>query len=158
VRKGFVRFTPESGLDPILDIRGFSRVSNYSISVFAYGNASAPKILLTSEPPLPDNEIMTLLATGTTTKGLADGSAAQSRAMQLLIEEFRRGRLPLGRRLAPFLEHFEDIELAVGQPDPYSGRQRSSVKLPFAEQWSVFGGVDGEGKTRSLLLFQVRYR
>jgi len=158
VKSGFVRFTPQSGMDPVLDIRGSSKVSNHAISIFVYGNASAPKILLTSEPPLPENEIMTLLATGTTTKGLADGSAAQSRALQLVIEEFRRGRLPLGRRLAPFLERLDDVELAVGETDPYSGRKRSSVKMPFSPQWSVFGGVDGEGKTRSLLLFQYKFR
>lgn len=158
VKSGFVRFSPQSGMDPVLDIRGSSKVSNHAISIFVYGNASAPKILLTSEPPLPENEIMTLLATGTTTKGLADGSAAQSRALQLVIEEFRRGRLPLGRRLAPFLERLDDVELAVGETDPYSGRKRSSVKMPFSPQWSVFGGVDGEGKTRSLLLFQYKFR
>jgi hypothetical protein len=158
VKSGFVRFTPQSGLDPVLEIRGNSRVSNHAINIFVYGNASAPRILLTSEPPLPENEIMTLLATGTTTKGLADGSAAQSRALQLIIEEFRRGRLPLGRRLAPFLERLEDVELAVGEQDPYSGRQRSSVKMPFSSKWSIFGAVDGEGKTRNLLLFQIKFR
>lgn len=158
VPSGQIRFEPKSGLDPILDIKGFSRVSNYDINLYLYGTFSGPRILLTSTPPLPDHEIMTLLATGTTTKGLSDGSMAQSRAIQLLLEEFRRGRLPLGRRLAPFLERIDDVELAVGQPDPYSGRKRSSVKLPFAEHWSLFGGVDGEGKTRNLLLFQVKFR
>jgi phosphate transport system protein len=39
--------------------------------------------MLTSSPPLPENEIMTLLATGTTTSGLEDPQAASSRALQL---------------------------------------------------------------------------
>lgn len=158
VPSGQIRFEPKGGLDPVLDLRGVSRVANYDINLYLYGKCSAPRILLTSTPPLPDHEIMTLLATGTTTKGLSDGSMAQSRALQLLMEEFRRGRLPLGRKLAPFLERIDDVELAVGQPDPYSGRKRSSVQLPFAQHWSLFGGVDGEGKTRNLLLFQVKFR
>lgn len=158
VEKGEARFVESQGMDPNLDIRGYSRVSNYDINIYVYGPSSAPKILLSSTPPLPDHEIMTLLATGTTTKGLSDGSMAQSRALQLLVEEFRRGRLPLGRRLAPFLERIDDVELAVGQPDPYSGRKRSSIQLPFAQYWSLFGGVDGEGKTRNLLLFEVKFR
>lgn len=158
IESGFIRLSPATGLDPVLDIRGTSRVSNHNIDIYVYGVASAPKILLTSEPPLPDNEIMTLLATGTTTKGLGDGSMAQTRAMQLVLEEFRRGRLPLGNRLAPLLDKLDSVELAVGEPDPYSGKKRASAKMPLRGNWFVTGAVDGEGKTRSLLLFQFKFR
>ncbi len=158
IQSGIARLTPATGLDPILDIRGTSKVSNYDVNIYVYGAVSAPQILLTSEPPLPENEIMTLLATGTTTAGLGDGSTAQTKAMQLLIEEFRRGRLPLGNRLLPLLSKLEDVEIAFGDPDPYTGKKYASAKVPITSQYFVSGSVDGEGKTRSLLIFEIKFR
>jgi hypothetical protein len=158
IQSGIVRLTPATGLDPILDIRGTSKVSNYDVNLYVYGAVSAPKILLTSEPPLPENEIMTLLATGTTTSGLGNGSTAQTKAMQLLIEEFRRGRLPMGKRLLPLLSKLEDVEIAFGDPDPYTGKKYASAKVPITSKYFVSGSVDGEGLTRSLLIFELKFR
>ena len=158
IQSGIVRLTPATGLDPILDIRGTSKASNYDVNLYVYGAVSAPKILLTSEPPLPENEIMTLLATGTTTSGLGNGSTAQTKAMQLLIEEFRRGRLPMGKRLLPLLSKLEDVEIAFGDPDPYTGKKYASAKVPISSKYFVSGSVDGEGLTRSLLIFELKFR
>ncbi len=155
---GKMRFTAAAGLDPLLDIRGASRVSNYDVSMYVYGPVSAPKILLSSEPPLPENEIMTLLATGTTTAGLTDQDAAQGKATQLLIEEFRRGRLPLGRRLMPLLSKLEDVELAVGEPDPYTGKKYASAKMPLFSRYFLYGAVDALGRTRTLFMFEVKMK
>ncbi len=98
-----VSFTPATGFDPILEIRGTAEPRPYRITVYAYGRMSNPQLVLTSNPPLPDNEIMTLLATGTTTSGLENPQAASSRAMQLLAEEIRRGRFRFGKQLRPLL-------------------------------------------------------
>lgn len=158
ISSGTVSLTPAGGMDPQLDIRGTSRVSNYDVNIYVYGAVSAPKLLLTSEPPLPENEIMTLLATGTTTAGLTDAATAQSKGTQLLIEEFRRGRLPMGRRLLPLLSKVENVEIAVGEPDPYSGKKRASAKMPVFSNYFLYGAVDGEGKTRSLFMFEWKFR
>ena len=158
IPSGNVILTPASGLDPVLDIRGTSRISNYDVNIYVYGAVSAPKMLLTSEPPLPENEIMTLLATGTTTEGLSDGATAQNKGTQLLIEELRRGRLPMGKRLMPLLSLLDDVELAVGEPDPYSGKKRASATIPVRSHYFLYGGVDGEGQTRSLLMYELRFR
>lgn len=158
VTSGKIRLTAATGLDPLLDIRGASRVSNYDVNIYVYGPASAPKILLSSEPPLPENEIMTLLATGTTTDGLTDPDAAQSKLTQLVIEEFRRGRLPLGRRLMPLLSKLENVELAVGEPDPYTGKKYASAKMPLFSRYFLYGAVDALGRTRTLFMFEVKMK
>lgn len=158
ISSGKVRLTAATGLDPILDIRGASRVSNYDVSLYVYGPVSAPKILLTSEPPLPENEIMTLLATGTTTDGLTDQDTAQSKATQLLIEEFRRGRLPMGQKLMPLLSKLENVELAVGEPDPYTGKKYASAKMPLFSRYFLYGAVDALGRTRTLFMFEVKVK
>lgn len=158
VTSGKIRLTAATGLDPLLDIRGASRVSNYDVNMYVYGPASAPKILLTSEPPLPENEIMTLLATGTTTDGLTDPEAAQSKLTQLVIEEFRRGRLPMGRRLMPLLSKLEDVELAVGEPDPYTGKKYASAKMPLFSRYFLYGAVDALGRTRTLFMFEMKMK
>jgi hypothetical protein len=158
ISSGKVRLTAATGLDPVLDIRGASRVSNYDVSLYVYGPVSAPKILLTSEPPLPENEIMTLLATGTTTDGLTDQDTAQSKATQLLIEEFRRGRLPMGQKLMPLLSKLENVELAVGEPDPYTGKKYASAKMPLFSRYFLYGAVDALGRTRTLFMFEVKMK
>src|SRR5690606_12088589 len=87
VDNGAVVFTPAGGLTPELNIRGTSTVGRYDLSLYFYGPVSSPKTALTSDPPLPENEIMTLLATGTTSDGLEGGQAATLKAAQLLVEE-----------------------------------------------------------------------
>jgi hypothetical protein len=89
---------------------------------------------------------------------LSDGATAQNKGTQLLVEELRRGRLPMGKRLMPLLSLLDDVELAVGEPDPYSGKKRASATIPVGSHYFLYGGVDGEGQTRSLLMYELRFR
>ena len=158
VREGFLTFTPQNGFDPTLEIRGTAEPRPYRVQVYAYGRLSDPQLVLTSEPPLPENEIMTLLATGTTSAGLEDSQAASSRAMQLLIEEMRRGRFPLGKRLRPLLGLLDNVDFSLAETDPYDSDSYSSATLKLSEKLYVTAGLAAEGDQRVMAIWRIRFR
>jgi hypothetical protein len=158
VRKGFLRFTPQGGFDPVLEIRGSAEPRPYRVSLFVYGRASDPQLVLTSSPPLPENEIMTLLATGATTSGLEDPQAASSRAMQLLIEEMRRGRFVVGKRLEPLLGLLDRVDFSIAEADPYSNDSFSTATLSITDRWFLSAGMGADGDSRVLGIWRLSFR
>jgi len=158
VDSGYVRFTPATGLDPILEIRGSAEPRPYRVNMFAYGRASNPQLVLTSTPPLPENEIMTLLATGTTTSGLENPQAASSRAMQLLAEELRRGRFIGGKTLRPVLGLLDRVDFSLAEADPYSSDSFSTATISLTDKWFVAAGVGAEGDSRLMGIWRISFR
>lgn len=158
VQEGFLNFTPETGFDPALEIRGTSEPRPYRVQVYAYGRASDPQLVLTSQPPLPENEIMTLLATGTTSAGLEDSQAASSRAMQLLIEELRRGRFLFGKQLRPVLGLLDNVDFSLSETDPYDSDSYSSATLKLDEKWFISAGLGATGDQRVMAIWRLRFR
>lgn len=158
IRRGTLTFTPASGFDPILEIRGTAEPRPYQVTVYAYGNASNPQLVLTSNPPLPENEIMTLLATGTTTSGLEDPASASSRALQLLAEELRRGRFRYGKQLRPLLALVDKVDFSLADSDPYSSDTFSSATVALSDRWFVSAGIGGQGDSRTLLIWRLKFR
>ncbi len=157
VSSGTVRFTPATGMDPILEIRGNAEPRPYRVNVFVYGRASDPQMVLTSNPPLPENEIMTLLATGTTTSGLEDPQAASSRALQLFAEELRRGRFAIGKQLRPLLGLLDRVDFSLAEADPYSSASYSTATLEISDRWFLSAGIGEEGNSRVLAIWRLRF-
>ncbi len=158
IKEGFLRFTPKTGFDPVLEIRGTAEPRPYRVNVYAYGKASDPQLVMTSQPPLPENEIMTLLATGTTSDGLEDSQAASSRAMQLLIEELRRGRFLFGKQLRPVLGLLDNVDFSLSESDPYDSGTYNSATLKLSEKWYVSAGLGAEGDQRVLAIWRLRFK
>ena len=158
VRSGTATFTPASGFDPMLEIRGTAEPRPYQVTVYAYGRASDPQLVLTSNPPLPENEIMTLLATGTTTSGLENPQAASSRALQLLVEEIRRGRFRYGKQLRPLLAMLDRVDFSLAEADPYTSESYSTATLSITDHWFLSAGVGATGDSRGLLIWRLSFR
>ncbi len=156
VRRGFVKF--DGGMDPALEIRGTAEPRPYRVNLFVYGRASNPQLVLTSNPPMPDNEIMTLLATGTTTSGLENPQGASSRAMQLLAEEIRRGRFPVGRQLRPLLGLLDRVDFSVAEADPYTSESFSTATLMLSDRWYLSAGMGAEGDSRVLGIWRLSFK
>jgi autotransporter translocation and assembly factor TamB len=157
VDTGYLRYTPATGLDPTLEIRGTAEPRPYRVNLFAYGRLSNPQLVLTSTPPLPENEIMTLLATGTTTAGLENPQAASSRAMQLLAEELRRGRFIGGKQLRPILGLLDRVDFSLAEADPYSSESFSTATLSLTDRWFVSAGMGAEGDSRMMVVWRITF-
>lgn len=156
VRRGIVRFTGD--LDPDLEIRGLAEPRPYRVFLYAYGSASNPQMVLTSSPPLPQNEIMTLLATGTTSSGLEDSKMATSRALQLLAEEARRGRLNIARPLRPLLKFADRVDFTLAEEDPYTSEKYSTATVSFTDKWLLSASMGDEGESRVMGIWRLTFR
>ncbi|WP_193211554.1 translocation/assembly module TamB domain-containing protein [Luteolibacter marinus] len=158
VKNGVAKFTPGNGLNPELNIRGTSNIGRYDVNLFFYGPVNAPKTALTSDPPLPESEIMTLLATGTTSDGLEDGQAATLKAAQLILEEWRKGRLPFGDQVAKVLAVLNRVDIRIGEDDPLTGKRLNSATIEVTDRIFVSSSVDKESNTRVLGAFVLRFK
>lgn len=158
IKQGVVKLDPQAALDPVLEIRGTAEPRPYKVRAFVYGRLSDPKLVLTSSPPLPENEIMTLLATGTTPSGLENPEMAANRAVQLFAEEVRRGRVPGSKRLRPVLGLLDRVDFALSESDPYSADSYSSATVRITDHWYYSIGMTSEGYTRSLAIWKLVFR
>src|SRR5205814_8708481 len=81
VAYGFLYFDPSDSFNPRIELHGSSVVRDYIVHVYGYGSSLEPEAVFTSEPPLPQQEIISSLATGTTRQQLTvSKSALASRA------------------------------------------------------------------------------
>jgi hypothetical protein len=158
VKSGTVRFTPATGFDPILEIRGTAEPRPYRVAAYVYGKASDPQIMLTANPPLPETEIMTLLATGTTTAGLEDTRAATNRAIQLFAEEIRRGRVRYTKQLRPLLGLLDRVDFSLKESDPYSTDSFSTATISLTDRFLVSAGMGEEGNTRLMGIWRISFK
>ena len=66
-------------------------IRDYTVHVYVYGTSLAPEAIFTSEPPLPQEEIISLLATGTTREELTgNNNVLAGRAAMLLVQQLYR--------------------------------------------------------------------
>ena len=159
---GYAYFTPGDPTNPTLDIRGSSQIRDYHISTYVYGTASEPQTLFTSEPPLAQEEIIALLATGATTREFTENNQVlATRAGFLLLQDlyykaFRKqnpqrpreaGRNPLER-----------FHLELGTVDPKTGRQEVSGRFKITNEYELGAGIDLQGDTKVQLRYLLRFR
>ncbi len=58
-------FEGQSPINPKLTLRANTRVNTYDIDIFLQGRANKPLLSVSSQPPLPENQIISMLALGT---------------------------------------------------------------------------------------------
>jgi len=81
LERGDITFTNPVKIEPVLDLAASTRVRDYDIGIRFYGAADKPdglKVTYTSEPPLPQADIIALLALGRTQEESAASGASQS--------------------------------------------------------------------------------
>jgi len=81
ITSGQIFFTPQEPFVPRLNIQGTSSIRDYRVTVNITGPITEPDALFTSDPPLPQADVVSLIATGLTTKELtSDPNALAGRA------------------------------------------------------------------------------
>ena len=158
ISRGFAYFSADEPFEPKLDIQGSSSIRDYNISVYIFGTASQPQTILSSEPPLPQDEIVSLLATGTTRKELTgSGDVLAGRAAVLAFQELYRKvfkRKPTGNNDS-FMGRFA---LDMGAVDPRTGKQEISTRFKLGENFYLIGDVDVQGDVRGQVKYLMRFR
>ncbi|MEK7355955.1 MAG: translocation/assembly module TamB domain-containing protein, partial [Bdellovibrionota bacterium] len=77
-----VTFDGSDVIDPKLYMTAVSRVGTYDITLLLQGSGTAPQIQLSSVPPLPEKDIVSLLAFGATDQDLNQKISSNAQASQ----------------------------------------------------------------------------
>jgi translocation and assembly module TamB len=98
LNKGKVRFTGPDPANPLLDLSGTIRGKEIDASVNVTGEAKSPEFSLSSDPPLPEDEILARAIFGTTTGNLSPVQALKlANMLSVLSGRGGGGMDPLSR-------------------------------------------------------------
>lgn len=166
VENGHVYFTKNAPFQPTLDLQAQSKVRDYTVGAYIFGKATEPQLQLTSEPPLPHADIISLLATGTTV-GELSGSAdvlASRAAMLAVTSLWKKIFKPKAGAAAPpppkkgdanFADRFQ---LELGSVDQKTGAREATAKFKVSDQTYILGELDTQGRYTGSLKYLLRFR
>ncbi len=158
ISQGFLYFDPSDSMNPRLELHGTSVIRDYTVRVYVYGTMLAPEAIFTSEPPLPQEEIISLIATGATRQELSGrGNVLAGRAAMLLVQQLYRKVFKKGEPTQSN-ELFNRLDLDVGAVDPRTGRQQVSARFKISDQFVLVGDVGVGGDYRGMLKYLIRFR
>jgi autotransporter translocation and assembly factor TamB len=154
---GFLYFNPSDSLNPKMDLHGTSVIRDYTIHVYIYGTSLSPEAVFTSEPPLPQEEIISLLATGTTREELTgNNNVLASRAATLLVQQLYRKIFKKGAETQSN-SVFDRLDLDVGQTDPRTGQRQATARFKVNDQVVLMGDVDVAGGFKGMVKYLIRF-
>jgi TamB, inner membrane protein subunit of TAM complex len=158
ISHGFLYFDPSDSLNPKIDMHGTSVIRDYTIHVYIYGTTLAPQAIFTSEPPLPQEEIISLLATGATREQLAGNSdVLAGRAAMLLVQQLYRKIFKQGEGTQN-TSVFDRLDMDVGQINPRTGQRQATARFKINDQFVLVGDVDVGGGFRGMVKYLIRFR
>jgi hypothetical protein len=158
ISSGFLYFDPSDSLNPKIDMHGRSVIRDYTINVYIYGTSLAPEAIFTSEPPLPQEEIISLLATGTTREELTgNNNVLAGRAAMLLVQQLYRKVFKKGQGTQSS-SVFDRLDLDVGTVDPRTGQQQATARFKINDQFVLLGDLGVGGDYRGMVKYLIRFR
>ena len=161
VEKGEILFDASTGFNGALEFKARAKADRYRANIYLFNRVLSPKYVLTSNPPLPSEDIMTLLATGSVRSDLVGddaGSVAASKAAKLFLKNIRKSSAKADRERT-LLDDLQDrTELELGGVSPETGDQTFGGKIRLWKQLFFVGDVDAESDYRALLKYVFRFR
>ncbi len=155
---GFLYFDPSDSFNPKMDLHGTAVIRDYTIHVYIYGTSLEPKAVFTSEPPLPQEEIISLLATGTTREELAgNNNVLASRAAMLLVQQLYRKVFKTGQGTNNS-SVFDRLDVDFGQTDPRTGQQQATARFKLDNHFVILGDVDVGGGFKGMVKYVIRFQ
>lgn len=157
VTNGYVYFSRDEPFVPKLDIQADSSMRDYNIHAYIYGTADDPKTIFSSEPPLPQEDIIALLATGATSSELGSGDALAGRAAVLLFQRLYR-KVFKAKEPSENESFLSRVNVDVGGVDPRTGQQEVSTRFRLGENLYLVGDLDVGGNIRGQVKYLLRFR
>src|SRR2546421_4155218 len=101
----------------------------YRVRFFFYGPMLAQKAFFPGEPPLPQEEIISLIATGVTRQELSgSNNVLAGRAAMLLVQQLYRKIFKKGEPTQSNA-FFNRMDLDLGTVDPRTGQQQATARF-----------------------------
>jgi autotransporter translocation and assembly factor TamB len=157
VTRGLLTFTPDDPMNPAVDLHGTSVIRDYTVRVYVYGTLLSPQAIFTSEPPLAQEEIISLIATGATRQELSTGNVLAGRAAMLLLQQLYRKIVKKGEPTESNTV-FNRLDLDLGTIDPRTGQQQATVRFKVSDNIVLTGDVGVHGDFRGKVKYLIRFR
>ena len=157
VSRGSLTFTPDDSMNPRIDLQGTSVIRDYTVRVYVYGTLLSPEAIFTSEPPLAQEEIISLIATGATRQELSTGNVLAGRAAMLLLQQLYR---KIAKKGEPTDSNtvFNRLDLNLGTVDPRTGQQQATVRFKINDNIVLTGDVGVHGDFRGKVKYLIHFR
>jgi len=177
--RGDIRFIGGAQVDPALDIVAQHRLPQYTVDAVVGGTAEKPSLVLRSDPPLDQAEILSLLVFGKTSKDLSRGEQASLQQNAIDISsgfaaakigsavaeaigldalgfdlgdfDFSGGRIGYGRYIGrrTYVTLSQDLAGERGQ--------KATVEYQFSRDWKVESSTTSEGTSGVDVIWHRRY-
>ena len=157
VSQGLLTFDPSEPMNPKITLQGTSVIRDYTVRVYVYGTVESPQAIFSSEPPLPQEEIISLIATGATRQELSGTNVLAGRAAMLLVQELYRKVVKKGQPTQSNTV-FNRLDLDLGTVDPRTGQQQATVRFKIDDHLVLTGDVGVRGDFRGRLKYLIRFR
>ncbi|MGA8144704.1 MAG: translocation/assembly module TamB domain-containing protein [Candidatus Acidiferrales bacterium] len=157
--RGDVNFANPFRLDPVLNVEATSTIGQYQVTINFSGPASRLSLSYRSDPPLPDSDIIALLAIGSTGQesGLRSSGAGSQNygATALLSEAISSG---LGGRIERLfgISHFRVDPFLAGTATESNAAARVTIQQQFTRNLTVTYSTNA-ATTNQYQLIQVEY-
>jgi autotransporter translocation and assembly factor TamB len=159
IREGLVYFEKNQPFVAQFDIRGTSEIRDYNVTAYIYGTMLDPRVTFSSQPSLPQTDIVSLIATGVTSDDIANNpSVLAGRAAVLGFQKLSRAIFPPKDPSERKKTVLSDVDIGFGEIDPKTGRQSATVRFPLSKNFSLFGGVDVQGDFRGQVKYLIRFQ
>jgi outer membrane protein assembly complex protein YaeT len=129
VERGVITFTNEQKIEPSLDILARTTVDDYEVSLLIQGGgAERMETTVTSDPPLPEPDIIALLLTGRTLEEARDSGVevAQEQVFSLLAGS-------LGSSVATGLQNVTGLSQVRLEPNLIANEADPSARLTIGQ-------------------------
>ena len=142
IESGQISYNQNPFINPALDITGITNfeetqyiedretLRNYKITAYIYGRMGSMSLKLSSDPPLSENNILSMMALGARSIGFTGGGQL-SNAVQYSYTQIASALFQdiMGRKL----ENIFGLQLSI---IPYANKDRSSTKIRARKRWS----------------------
>ncbi|MEO0464221.1 MAG: translocation/assembly module TamB domain-containing protein [Pseudomonadota bacterium] len=150
--RGDIRFDVNRPIDPRLDIAAETDTGDYNVTIAIQGNSQAPEITFSSEPQLPEEEILAQLLFGGSVTSLSATDAVQLGAALASLRGGGGGLDPIGQlRQSIGLD-----QLRIVSADPAIGRSTGvALGKNLGRKFYVEIVTDGRGYSATQVEYQV---
>ncbi len=162
VQRGTVTFSEDDPFQPQLDIQSESRIGKNTVYANITGSASAPRLDLESEPPLPQKDILSLLATGTTSGEIGSNASALATKVALLkVKSWYRKTFRKGTVEPPLADQeslINRFDVDITNVDPKSGLPEVNASMRINDKLFFLGELDLQGQFTGKVKYLLRFR
>ena len=158
IKTGEVTMVSERPLAPNLELLAESTVDAYDIELRGHGSVLDPKLRFTATPPLPEGEIATLLATGSTTSGLKKaGDDVAGRALLFVVREAYRRATNSKSKPKSKDEKPSESRFIVQERSADGALGGVTGIYEFSRKMKIVGSTDNEGGFRAMFHYLFHF-